>query len=286
MFKFFMEMLQQTNNRLAESVRAKGDYEINPRASTKKIFEEYGYEVVIEGELFHFTKSLWKRVGKFHLRGLYMFSNGGDTSYFNPFQFFMQLLFCITLLPWYAVKKTYLYIKPQLQLVHDYYDYNGLSLTKTNVKKSIHNIIQYVEKTWMGDETTNAKYSIKDSNNYLVAVRTTNNLETWHNLLRATVGVREDIFDFIKGNQKLENKSVLEFYQYCIHGLRHTRRKEYVEREKKLTIIWQKCETKINSVHDPHTIEAEFWFDILVEIQTLFYSDKNNLIANIDQVVS
>lgn len=285
MMLFWLEMLNLTDNRLSSTVRAKGDYEVGPRSKTRSTLQEYGYNVVIEGELFHFTKSLWKRIGLFHLKGLYMFNNGGDSSYFNPFRFLIQLLFCITLLPHYAVKKTYLYIKPQLATVHTQFQYRDLTITKASCKKSIAELIDYFERVWMGDESHTSKYSIRESNNYLNSVRTTNSLETWHNQLRRAVGIKEDIFDFLKGIQQLEQDSVVQFWQYLEHGFKHKRRKIYIEREKLLNTIWQKCEDEIDTYEDPEDIEAEFWFDILMEMQELFYTAKNNIIANIDHTV-
>ena len=287
MFEFWLDMLDKFKIRLAGTVRAKGDYEKGPRKEVVLALVAHGYEVQLEGEWFHYCKSIWKRIGLFHLRGLYMFTNQGDPEYFNPFRFCMQMIFCLPLLPSFAVKKTYLLLKPSLMIIHGdpAFDYSVLTLNKSGCKKYLGQLIVYFDTTWVGDETHPAKYTIHECNNYDQPIRTTNVIETWHNVLRSKVGIKSDIFDFLSGMQELENETVLQFMQYLDWGFSHRRRKEYVEREKELQKIWNKCKLKIDSVEDKNEIEATWWFDILVEIQCLMYSHKNNIIAGLDCVV-
>ena len=161
-FQFMKDHCQKYNIKFNNDLIILCDYEINIRKAIKKIF---GYDV--KGELFHFTKALFKNLVDHSLHLLYF--------NYDKLRICVRYLFCLSLIPIdYVILCYNKFIKRLFQKVAD-----ELEKTYGNVKLAVQNYLEYFENTWF------KRYKVEQWNLFLSNIRTTNLLEGWHNKLNS-----------------------------------------------------------------------------------------------------
>lgn len=222
-----------------------------------------------KGEWFHATKSRWKRIGLFHLKGLYMFNESGNKHFFNAFQFMIQVGFLIDWIPEDVVSEMYIFIQERTIKSMDEIDFShdSLKTSKEAATKGVESYNEYLIKTW-----NNGKYSVHECNLYRCSVRVSN--ATYHNLLRDHCGIHSDLYTFGNGIRKMEGTVTARYLQYMKHGSTHQRRPKYVKREIEIWKIWDKCESDSVKFDKKYIkLGLQYWFDVLCQLKQIMYPD-------------
>ena len=290
--EFFLEYLNQTNNRLNQNhLKIKCDYERSMRNAWRLMLEIYDYTYTIDGELFHIIKSQWKRIGKYHLRGLYNYKIN-DSTFDNQFRKTIQKIFCLTLLPPSCVQRIFDLLIEQLYSSLDCFnlldsdnetesddsDTTKSSKSECNLmgdyfyyQECIDCFVHYCKKIWFGKKS---RYNINEITNYDNAIRTSNLQETFHNLMRRYCTIHGSIHTFIHGLQTLEAMEVRRFLSYNIHGPQSKRRREYLDKERDIQNIFAKMKRKIQTKNNKvSNVKEKYWMKTLDKLQIVCYEN-------------
>ena len=126
------------------------------------------------------------------------------------------------------------------------------------------------------DVWIDGRYKLNQVSGFDLAIRVSNNIETFHNILVFYLGKKPDMYAFVDGVCKLESRNCVEYLQLLKHGYTHKRRKYFVVRETKITGVFDDIKLKIAEFDGDGTkVPLSFWLIKLIDLQSILYPMKS-----------
>lgn len=272
---WLLDVLNERQCRMKKHVTFICDYEVGMRNGLRIQFTIYDHTYEFTCEMFHHIKSQWKRIKKFHLAGLYNFNNDNDPSFVNFFKYWVRCIFCLPLMPKISFYICYDLCKTNVLESVNYFEWRKLKLTKSNSIKMISKYLTYYED--VRGHSDSSKYNMDECNCFGKMVRCSNCNETYHNTMLHHCGEHKPLWTCVRGMQDLEFIDVSKWIQLTLHDIEPTRIKYYVEREKKLAVVWNLIKEKMKQFENKlDEIDKKFWFKCLFDIHDIMYLTKGN----------